>query len=83
MGDDVSLAFLNFFLPCFRIQLAKKTKFLEKECYEWRVKFEKSNKAILVMATDKQAQDQYMCKAARQLTQLQKLCRTLQVSVCV
>lgn len=61
-------------------QLAKKTKFLEKECYEWRVKFEKSNKAILVMATDKQAQDQYMAKAARQLAQLQKLCRTLQVN---
>lgn len=52
---------------------------MEKECYEWRVKFEKSNKAILVMATDKQAQDQYMAKAARQLASLQKLCRTLQV----
>lgn len=59
--------------------MSKKTKLLEKECYEWRVKFEKSNRAVLEMATDKQIQDQYVAKASRQIAQLQKLCRTLQV----
>lgn len=60
--------------------MAKKIKSLEKETYEWRSKYEKSTKAMLEMASDKTAQDQYVGKASRQLTQLQKLCRTLQVS---
>lgn len=59
--------------------MAKRIKTLEKECYEWRVKFEKSNRAVLEMATDKQQQDLYVGKTARQIAQLQKLCRTLQV----
>lgn len=59
--------------------MSKRIKVLEKESHEWRVKYEKSNRAILEMATDKQSQDQYVGKAARQLAQLQKLCRTLQV----
>lgn len=61
--------------------MAKKIKSLEKETYEWRSKYEKSTKAMLEMATDKAAQDQYVGKASRQLTQLQKLCRTLQVKI--
>lgn len=60
--------------------MAKKIKSLEKETYEWRSKYEKSTKAMLEMASDKTAQDQYVGKASRQLTQLQKLCRTLQVN---
>lgn len=60
--------------------MAKKIKALEKETFEWRSKHEKSTKAMLEMASDKTAQDQYVAKAARQLTQLQKLCRTLQVN---
>lgn len=59
--------------------MAKRNKAVEKECYEWRVKFEKSNRAVLEMATDKQQQDLYVGKASRQIAQLQKLCRTLQV----
>lgn len=61
------------------MQMAKRIKVLEKDCHEWRVKYEKCNRALLDMATDKQAQDQYVGKASRQLSQLQKLCRTLQV----
>lgn len=61
-------------------QMAKRIKTLEKDCYDYRVKYEKCNKALLDMASDRQAQDRYIGKSARQLTQLQKLCRTLQVS---
>lgn len=59
-------------------KMAKRIKVLEKENYEWRLKYEKSNRALLDMVTDKQAQDAYVQKSARQLAQLQKLCRTLQ-----
>lgn len=59
-------------------KMAKKIKSLEKESYEWRVKYEKCNRALLNTVTDKQAQDQYVNTAARQIAQLQKLCRTLQ-----
>lgn len=59
-------------------KMGKKTKQLEKEAYEWRSKYEKCNRALLNTISDKQAQDEYTKKAARQLAQLQKLCRTLQ-----
>lgn len=59
-------------------KMAKRTKTLEKEAYEWRTKYEKSNRALLNTISDKQAQDEYTKKSARQLAQLQKLCRTLQ-----
>lgn len=58
--------------------MSKRNKSLEKEGFEWRVKFEKCNRALLDMATDKQAQDAYVAKSSRQIAQLQKLCRTLQ-----
>lgn len=59
-------------------KMSKRIKSLEKESYEWRVKYEKCNRSLLNMVADKQAQDQYVQKSARQLAQLQKLCRTLQ-----
>lgn len=59
-------------------KMAKRTKTLEKEAIEWRSKYEKSNRALLNTISDKQAQDEYVKKSARQLAQLQKLCRTLQ-----
>lgn len=59
-------------------KMSKKTKLLEKEAFEWRSKYEKCNRALLNTISDKQAQDEYMKKSARQLAQLQKLCRTLQ-----
>lgn len=58
--------------------MAKRIKTLEKDCFEYRQKYEKCNKTLLNMASDRQAQDQYVGKASRQLSQLQKLCRTLQ-----
>lgn len=58
--------------------MAKRIKTLEKDCYDYRSKYEKCNKALLDMASDRQAQDQYVNKSSRQLSQLQKLCRTLQ-----
>lgn len=58
--------------------MAKRIKVLEKDCYDYRIKYEKCNKALLDMASDRQSQDQYVGKASRQLSQLQKLCRTLQ-----
>lgn len=59
-------------------KMSKRTKTLEKEAVEWRSKYEKSNRALLNTISDKQAQDEYVKKSARQLSQLQKLCRTLQ-----
>lgn len=59
-------------------KMSKKTKLFEKEACEWRSKYEKSNRALLNMLAEKQTQDDYVKKSARQLAQLQKLCRTLQ-----
>lgn len=59
-------------------KMSKKTKLLDKEACEWRSKYEKSNRALLNMLAEKQTQDDYVKKSARQLAQLQKLCRTLQ-----
>lgn len=58
--------------------MSKRNKNMEKECYEWRTKYEKCNRALLDMVGDKQAQDVYVGKSSRQIAQLQKLCRTLQ-----
>lgn len=58
--------------------MSKRTKTLEKESFEWRIKYDKCNRALLNMASDKQEQDAYVAKSARQVAQLQKLCRTLQ-----
>lgn len=76
-----SLKKSNDVFETYKIEMTKMTKrikTLEKENFEWRSKHEKSTKAMLEMAGDKTAQDQYVAKAARQLAQLQKLCRTLQ-----
>lgn len=59
-------------------RMTKQMKELKKEVTEWRTKYEKCNRAMLNMLTDKQAQDEYVQRSARQSGQLQKLCRTLQ-----
>lgn len=51
---------------------------LEKESLTWKIKFEKSNVALLDMAAEKQMRDQILHKTTRQFIQLQKLCRTFQ-----
>lgn len=78
---QTSLQKSNDIFSTYKVELdkmAKRVKTLEKENYEWRVKYDKCNRALLDMVGDKQAQDAYVSKSARQLAQLQKLCRTLQ-----
>ncbi|XP_059619825.1 alpha-taxilin [Phlebotomus argentipes] len=76
-----SLTKSNSIFGTYKAELEKTSKKivkLEKERNEWRIKFEKSNVALLEMASDKQLKDQILNKTTRQLDQLQKLCRFLQ-----
>ncbi|XP_055639281.1 alpha-taxilin [Toxorhynchites rutilus septentrionalis] len=59
-------------------KMSKKIKTLEKETCTWKSKWEKSNSALLDLMSEKQVRDEHIMKTARQLFQLQKLCRTLQ-----
>lgn len=59
-------------------KMSKKIVKLEKESVSWKLRFEKSNVALLDLASEKQVRDQILCKTTRQLAQLQKLCRTFQ-----
>lgn len=59
-------------------KMSKKIKTLEKETSTWKSKCEKSNAALLDLMSEKQVRDEHIHKTARQLFQLQKLCRTLQ-----
>jgi len=59
------------------LQMSKKIIKLEKETASWKHRWEKSHAALLEMAADKQIRDQEIALSSRQLTQLQKLCRTL------
>ncbi|GAB0097370.1 alpha-taxilin [Sergentomyia squamirostris] len=76
-----SLSKSNSIFVTYKVELEKMSKKiikLEKERNEWKLKFEKSNVAVLELASDKQLQDQILNKTTRQLDQLQKLCRFLQ-----
>ncbi|XP_055701959.1 alpha-taxilin [Phlebotomus papatasi] len=76
-----SLSKSNSIFTTYKAELEKMSKKiikLEKERNEWRTKFEKSNVAVLELASDKQLKDQILNKTTRQLDQLQKLCRFLQ-----
>lgn len=59
-------------------KMAKNMTKMEKDTTSWRSKFEKSNSALLDLASEKQVRDQHIYKTARQMHQLQKLCRMLQ-----
>lgn len=59
-------------------KMSKKITKLEKETSVWKMKWENSHKALLQMAAEKQQRDADLQLSSRQLTQLQKLCRTLQ-----
>lgn len=59
-------------------KMSKNILKLEKESLTWKIKFEKSNVALLDMAAEKQMRDQILHKTTRQFIQLQKLCRTFQ-----
>lgn len=58
--------------------MSKNMKKLEKDSTQWRTKYEKNNAALLDLMSEKQVRDEHIKKTARQLFQLQKLCRTLQ-----
>lgn len=58
-------------------KMSKKTFKIEKEMLEWKIKYEKSNSMLLDMVSEKQIRDEHIFKTAKQLFQLQKLCRTL------
>ncbi|XP_055695474.1 alpha-taxilin [Lutzomyia longipalpis] len=76
-----SLSKSNSIFTTYKTELEKMSKKiikLEKERNEWKMKFEKSNIAVLELASDKQLKDQILNKTTRQLDQLQKLCRLLQ-----
>lgn len=59
--------------------MSKKVLKQEKEAGAWKQRWEKSHAALLEMATEKQQADAACALHTRQLMQLQKLCRTMQV----
>lgn len=58
--------------------MTKKLKNLEKETQTWKQRWEKSNKALMDMAGEKQSRDASLAAATKQVAQLEKLCRALQ-----
>lgn len=58
--------------------MSKKMKLLEKETMAWKSRWETSNATVQKMLDDQIAREKQMTKTTRQLSQLQKLCRTLQ-----
>lgn len=60
-------------------KMSKKICKLEKETSSWKQRWEKSHQALLEMAADKQQREGDLTRATKQIAQLQKLCRTLQV----
>lgn len=59
-------------------KMSKKIRALEKDSTTWKNKWERSNAALIDLMSEKQVRDEHIMKTARQLFQLQKLCRTLQ-----
>ncbi|EAT46459.1 AAEL002374-PA [Aedes aegypti] len=59
-------------------KMSKKIKTLEKETITWKTKWERSQAGLIDLMSEKQVRDEHIMKTARQLFQLQKLCRTLQ-----
>jgi len=68
---------LRFLINVF-VQMSKKIIRLEKETSSWKSRWEKSHQALLEMAADKQQRDEELIRAGKQVSQLQRLCRTLQ-----
>lgn len=58
-------------------KMSKKTFKMEKEMLQWKIKYEKSNAMLLDLISEKQVRDEHITKTAKQLWQLQKLCRAL------
>lgn len=58
-------------------KMSKKNYRNEKDMLQWRIKYEKTNAMLLDLLSEKQIRDEHIQKTAKQLFQLQKLCRTL------
>lgn len=59
-------------------QMSDKIIKLEHETAAWKQRWEKTQNALLEMASEKQKSDQEIVVAAKQMSTLHKLCRTLQ-----
>ncbi|XP_035910748.1 alpha-taxilin isoform X1 [Anopheles stephensi] len=59
-------------------KMSKKMKTLEKETMAWKSRWETSNATVQKMLDDQIEREKQLTKTTRQLTNLQKLCRTLQ-----
>ncbi|TDG49509.1 hypothetical protein AWZ03_004000 [Drosophila navojoa] len=60
-------------------KMSKHTKKIEKEALGWRQKYEKANGMVIELATEKQQRDQQAERLQKQVDQLQKLLRALQL----
>ncbi|XP_068155759.1 alpha-taxilin [Drosophila tropicalis] len=60
-------------------KMSKNSKKIEKEALGWRQKYEKSNAMVIELATEKQLRDQQADRLHKQVVQLQKLLRALQL----
>ncbi|GAB6020857.1 hypothetical protein CHUAL_003507 [Chamberlinius hualienensis] len=60
-------------------KMSKKIKKLESETGTWKARWENSNKAFLEMAKEKQIHEADVGKMQKKISQLEKLCRALQV----
>lgn len=58
--------------------MSKNQTKLEKECIEWKSKWQKCNIALIDLATEKKERDEFSTKCGKQVEQLQKLLRALQ-----
>lgn len=60
-------------------KMSKHTKKIEKEALGWRQKYEKANAMVIDLATEKSLQTQHSERLQKQIQQLQKLLRALQL----
>ncbi|XP_036675255.3 alpha-taxilin [Drosophila suzukii] len=60
-------------------KMSKHTKKIEKEALGWRQKYEKANAMVIDLATEKNLQTQHSERLQKQIQQLQKLLRALQL----
>lgn len=61
--------------------MSKKVEKQQKEAVIWKQRWEKSHSTLLKMIAEKQQLDSTYTLQAKQLAQLQKLCRTMQVRI--
>ncbi|XP_075146047.1 beta-taxilin-like [Haematobia irritans] len=59
-------------------KMSKNSRKLEKECLEWKRKWEKSNATLIELTLEKKERDEHAVRCNKQVEQLQKLLRALQ-----